>query len=119
GAGAELLGYLQKMRFFSRVEPRDATGEWAVLSLVGPRAAEAVATLGVTELAPPETLPVPGPKFPTGSVPPRATSRYDVRPLIGGDGGWVRRVPLGVDLLVPRDEMPRVVSRLLDAGVPA
>ncbi len=42
GAGAGLLDYLEKMRFFSRVEPRDATADWAVLSLVGPDAVAAV-----------------------------------------------------------------------------
>src|SRR5690606_10558019 len=47
GAAGDLLGYLERMRFFTQVEPRDATSEWAVLSLVGPRAVDAAETLGV------------------------------------------------------------------------
>ena len=43
GATAGLLTYLEKMRFFSQVEPRDATAERALLSLVGPAAPEALA----------------------------------------------------------------------------
>ena len=41
GAGAGLLKYLEMMRFFTRVEPRDASAEMAVLSLVGPDAVAA------------------------------------------------------------------------------
>src|SRR4051794_24814751 len=55
GAGEGLLKYLEAMRFFTRVEPRDATAEIAVLSLVGPGAAEVVG--GLTE---PEVGAVPG-----------------------------------------------------------
>src|ERR1043165_1666925 len=40
GAGAGLLKYLEMMRFFTKVEQRDATSEMAVLSLVGPGAAD-------------------------------------------------------------------------------
>ncbi|MEV4759113.1 folate-binding protein [Micromonospora sp. NPDC049559] len=112
---ADLLTYLEKMRFFSRVDPRDVTADWALLSLVGPRATEAAGALGVAGLAEPETVPVPGPKFAAGSVPPHSTSRYDVRPLAGG--GWARRAPLGVDLLVPRPELDRVVGELTAADV--
>src|SRR3954447_17543316 len=43
GAGAGLLKYLEMMRFFTQVEPRDATAEIAVLSLVGPQAAAVAA----------------------------------------------------------------------------
>jgi tRNA-modifying protein YgfZ len=113
---AGLLTYLEKMRFFTQVDPRDVTADQAVLSLVGPRAAEVVGILGVTGLDEPDALAVPGPKFAGGSLPPRPTMRYDVRPLPGG--GWARRVPLGVDLLVPRAELGRVVSELTGAGVP-
>lgn len=116
GSACDLLGYLEKMRFFTRVEPRDATPDWAVLSLVGPRAVEAVATLGVTGLADPDVIGVPGPKFAAGSVPPRPTTRYDVRPLPAG--GWARRSRLGVDLLVPRVSADEVAGRLDGAGVP-
>ncbi|HEY8533992.1 MAG TPA: folate-binding protein [Micromonospora sp.] len=116
GTAGELVGYLEKMRFFTQVEPRDASAEWAVLSLVGPRATEAVEALGVAGLAAPDVLTVPGPKFPAGAVPPRPTALYDVR-LLGGEIAWARRGPLGVDLLVARSALDQVATRLLDAGV--
>ncbi len=47
---------------------------------------------------------------------PGASVRYDVQPL--PIGGWARRVPLGVDLLVPRSAMDQVVAELRGAGVP-
>jgi folate-binding protein YgfZ len=111
GAGAGLLDYLERMRFFTRVEPRDATAEWAVLSLVGPAAGAAA---GIA-LADPDAVDVPGPKFAAGTVPPRPTILYDVRPL--PDGGWARRTRLGVDLLVPRLALADRVKELLAAGV--
>ncbi|MER7331051.1 MULTISPECIES: folate-binding protein [unclassified Micromonospora] len=116
GATTDLLSYLEKMRFFSRVEPRDATGEHALLSLVGPEAPAAAETLGVTGLAVPDVVAVPGPKFRAGEVPPRPTALYDVKPL--PVGGWARRGPLGVDLLVPRAAMEQVVTQLRGDGVP-
>jgi hypothetical protein len=107
GAGAGLLKYLEMMRFFTKVDPRDATGEIAVLSLVGPGAADVVDGLGE-----PRVAAVPGPKFAAGSVPAHATSLYPVRDFAGG---LARRVPLGVDLLVPRESKAAVIERL---GVP-
>jgi tRNA-modifying protein YgfZ len=107
GAGAGLLRYLEMMRFFTKVEPRDASAELAVLSLVGPGAADLFG-----ELAPPQVAAVPGAKFASGSVPAHATSRYAVRPFAGG---LARRVPLGVDLLVPRAAKRSVIDEL---GVP-
>jgi folate-binding protein YgfZ len=116
GATTGLLSYLERMRFFSKVEPRDVTGEHALLSLVGPQAPAAVETLGVTGLAAPDVVAVPGPKFRSGEVPPRPTALYDVKPL--PVGGWARRGPLGVDLLVPRAAMEQVVTELRGNGVP-
>ncbi|GIJ36801.1 CAF17-like 4Fe-4S cluster assembly/insertion protein YgfZ [Micromonospora andamanensis] len=116
GATAGLLTYLEKMRFFSQVDPRDATAEHALLSLVGPKAAQVTALLDVPPLAEPDVLGLPGPKFRSGELPPRPTARYDVQPL--PQGGWARRGPLGVDLLVPRPAMDQVVARLRDNGVP-
>ncbi len=110
GAGAGLLKYLETMRFFTRVEPRDATAEMAVLSLVGPDAADAVTELGLAE---PRISAVPGPKFRAGAVPAHPTSVYDVREF---ENGLARRVPLGVDLLVPRPAVDDVRRKL---GVPA
>ncbi|HEX5204325.1 MAG TPA: folate-binding protein, partial [Actinoplanes sp.] len=104
GAGAGLLKYLEMMRFFTRVEPRDATAELAVLSLVGPGAADLF-----PDLEEPRVGAVPGPKFAAGSVPPQATSRYSVRAY---EGGLARRVPLGVDLLVPRSAKTAVIEKL-------
>ncbi|MFE9654223.1 YgfZ/GcvT domain-containing protein [Micromonospora sp. NPDC006431] len=116
GMASGLLSYLEKMRFFSKVEPRDATADHALLSLVGPEATGALETLGVTGLAAPDVVAVPGPKFRSGDLPARPSVVYDVRPL--PLGGWARRVPLGVDLLVPRDAMTQVVDELRGAGVP-
>jgi folate-binding protein YgfZ len=105
--GAGLLKYLEMMRFFTRVEPRDASAEIAVLSLVGPGAADLF-----PDLAAPRVGAVPGPKFAAGSVPAEATSTYSVREF---EGGLARRVPLGVDLLVPRERRTAVIEKL---GVP-
>jgi folate-binding protein YgfZ len=106
GAGAGLLKYLQMMQFFTKVAPREATAEMAVLSLVGPGA------VGMFDLAEPVVAPVPGPKFAAGTVPAAPTALYDVRTL---DFGLARRVPLGVDLLVRRSEVEAVKEQL---GVP-
>jgi folate-binding protein YgfZ len=116
GTAADLLTFLEKMRFLMRVEPADVTADWAILSLVGPRAADALATLGVADLPAPQTDPVPGAKFAAGSVPPQPTTRYAVRDL--PSGGWVRRGQLGVDLLVPRAAVGEVAGRLTGTGVP-
>ncbi|MFS8499119.1 MAG: folate-binding protein [Micromonosporaceae bacterium] len=113
---APLLEFLHRMRFLTQVEPRDATGELAVLSLLGPRVGEALAALGCEPLDLPDVLPVPAPKFPSGAVPPRPTARYATRPL--PSGGWARRGRLGVDLLVPREAVDEVWRALGSAGVP-
>jgi folate-binding protein YgfZ len=107
GAGEGLLKYLEMMRFFTRVEPRDATAELAVLSLVGPGAADVVGELGE-----PWVGAVPGPKFAAGSIAAGPTAIYPVREF---EGGLARRVPLGVDLLVPRESKEAVLAKL---GVP-
>lgn len=98
GAGAGLLKYLEMMRFFTKVEPRDAAAERDVWSLVGPGAADLF-----PELAEPRQVPVPGAKFAAGSVPPEPTALYAVREV---NGMLARRVPLGVDLLVPHGQVP-------------
>jgi hypothetical protein len=117
GAAPALLAFLRQMRFLTRVEPRDATAGHAVLSLVGPDADRALAGLGGAAPAGPDLLTVPEPKFATGAVPPRPTSRYGMRAL--PDGGWARRGRLGVDLLVPRPRVAGLVDALTAAGVPA
>jgi tRNA-modifying protein YgfZ len=96
GAGAGLLKYLEMMRFFTRVEPRDASTEMDVYSLVGPGAVDVI-----KDLAEPVVGAVPGAKFAAGSVPAQPTALYAVREV---NGMLARRVPLGVDLLVPKGQ---------------
>jgi hypothetical protein len=95
----ELLGYLQKMVFWSKVEPRDATAELAVLSVVGPDTPAVLAAAGV-------------------AVPERP---HGVLGLPGG--GVVRRMdwpgPDAADLLVPRDALGTWWERLTGAGARA
>jgi folate-binding protein YgfZ len=92
----ELLGYLQKMVFWSKVEPRDATAELAVLSVVGPDTPDVLAAAGVG-----------APDRPHGA-------------LALPDGGFVRRMDWpgqdAADLLVPRDARAAWWERLTAAG---
>ncbi|MFR9804847.1 YgfZ/GcvT domain-containing protein [Pseudonocardia sp. RS010] len=93
----ELLGYLQKMVFWSKVEPRDATGELAVLSLVGPDTAAVLAAAG---------LPAPAGGYASAALP--------------GGTGFVRRMPWpgpdAADVLIPRAERDDWWARLTAAG---
>jgi tRNA-modifying protein YgfZ len=96
GEVPELLGYLQKMVFWSKVEPRDATGELAVLSVVGPETAGVLAAAGVDVPAAPDgALALP-------------------------DGGVARRMAWpgtdAADLLVPREAQAAWWARLTEAG---
>jgi folate-binding protein YgfZ len=132
GAAPALLDFLTSMRFMLRVEPRDATPEYATLTVAGPKAAKVLAATGAVVPADPEVLPVPGAKFATGDVPRRSTSRYGVATLPGG--GFVIHLPAfplstGVDdegsaevfdLLIPRDRLVETAFQLRDAAaVPA
>jgi folate-binding protein YgfZ len=96
GGVPELLAYLVKMVFWSKVEPRDATAELAVLSVVGPSTPDVLARAGA------EVPPGPG----------------GVLALPGS--GFVRRTDGpgadGADLLVPRAERDAWWQRLVDAG---
>jgi tRNA-modifying protein YgfZ len=96
GDAPVLLEYLEKMRFWSKVEPRDATGELAVLSVVGPDTAAVLTRAGA----------------------PAPEGSYASAPLPGG--GLVRRMPWpgpdAADLLVPRAEKDAWTARLADAG---
>ncbi|MEB3370180.1 CAF17-like 4Fe-4S cluster assembly/insertion protein YgfZ [Saccharopolyspora mangrovi] len=91
-----LLQYLDAMRFWSKVEPRDAASELAVLTAMGPDAGGILA--GFTEV-------------PSGA--------YEVRALPGG--GFVRNVPFRAlqtyDLLVPRESLVEWWLKLTDAGI--
>lgn len=93
---AELLAYLQKMVFWSKVEPRDATDELALLSVVGPDTAAVLAAAG---------LPVPEGDHASAALP---------------GGGLVRRMPWpgpdAADVLVPRAERDAWWARLTAAG---
>lgn len=99
GTGADLLAYLDAMRFWSKVEPRDATEEFTVLSVVGPDTPSVLAGAGA-----------PTPERP-----------YDCAALPGG--GVVRRMPWpgpdAADLLVPRAESDAWWARLEAAGARA
>jgi folate-binding protein YgfZ len=114
GQAEPLLDFLTRMRFLMRVEPADVSADFALLSLVGPDADEALIALGVGPLLPPDTVAVPGPKFAAGSVPSRPTTLYSVGAL-PDLGGWARRMPYGADLLVRRGAEADVVEA---AGVP-
>ncbi len=82
GMAEAALDYLQKMRFLKRVELADVTSQWAVWSLVGPGTDDALAKAG---------WPVPT----TGAA-------------ASGEGGFVRRMPYGLDLVVPRGHAPDI-----------
>ena len=96
GRTAPLLDYLTKMVFWSKVQPRDATAELAVLTVLGPDGDAVLAKAGVTA--------------PDG--------QYTLAELPGG--GFARRMPWpgrhAVDLLVPRDQLAEHWQRLTDAG---
>ncbi|MCK2236556.1 MULTISPECIES: folate-binding protein YgfZ [unclassified Crossiella] len=91
-----LLSYLTKMVFWSKVEPKDVSAEFALLTVLGPDTAEVLAKAGA-------------------EVPDVA---YGLSELPGG--GFVRRMPWPtldvVDLLVPHAELITWFQRLADAG---
>lgn len=98
GRGEPLLAYLQRMVFWSDVQP--AASDLAVLSLLGPRCSDpaVLAALGV------EGLP----------------SESTAVALSGG--GFLRRMPAAagqthLDLLVPRADKQQWLDRLTAAGV--
>jgi tRNA-modifying protein YgfZ len=122
GEAPTLLDYLEKMRFWSKVEPR-AADELAVLSVVGP---ETPAVLAAAGAALPEQFGTAIPRSrhlaPDGGAElPRPNSPYASAPLPGG--GVVRRMPWpgpdAADLLVPRADKDAWWARLLGAGARA
>ena len=110
GTASELLDFLIKMRFMTRAELIDSSADWALLSVVGPDAAEAVRRLDVPIPAEPEVQPVPGPKFASSDLAARPSTVFHTVPLPGG--GWVRRHADRFDLLVPRSDVDRVAAQL-------
>jgi tRNA-modifying protein YgfZ len=97
GTAPALAAYLDSMKFWSEVSVRDATEEFAQLSVVGPQVADVLTAAGVEVPAGPEgALALPG-------------------------GGIVRRTPwpldeTSVDLLVPRAGLVDWWERLRGAG---
>lgn len=91
GAAALLLAYLDGMRFWSKVEVRDATGDLARVSVAGPTAADVVAAA-------------------LGIVPPV----FGAATTAGR--GWVRATADGFDVFVARAELGRVAAALTAAG---
>ncbi|HEY0639175.1 MAG TPA: folate-binding protein [Pseudonocardiaceae bacterium] len=93
GHGAELLTYLERMRFWSVVEP--AASDHAVLSLLGPATPGVLAAAGLPEVA-------------------------DGRAAAHGDDVLVRRLDWrtmpAVDVLVPRAAAAGWLARLGEAG---
>ena len=82
----------------------------------GPAAADGAGTLGVTGLAEPDVVAVPGPKFAAGvRAAPAQLPVYDVRPL--PVGGWARRVPArGGPAGAPRPALDAVAASCAAPG---
>lgn len=97
GSGPDLLGFLQKMVFWSKAEPKQAS-DMAVLALLGPdvRRPRLLDALGVTELP----------------------ATYGATALPGG--GFLRTMPWpgehAWELVVPRDRLTHWWRALTDAG---
>ena len=96
GGAAPLLDYLRKMVFWSKVEPRDATAELAVLSVVGPETDGGAGRRRGAHAGRPDGV---------RALPGRRVVRPDERP--GRDV---------VDLLVPRAAQGDWWDRLRAAG---
>jgi len=111
GVGAGLLGYLDGMRFWSKVEVADASAEYAELTLLGPLAWQiAELVLGVTD-------PGIGGAAPLSSTPATGTP-VSGAPQTGVPvtGGFARRTDSGADLLLPRADLTPVATALMAAG---
>ncbi|WP_158884396.1 YgfZ/GcvT domain-containing protein [Amycolatopsis anabasis] len=95
GGPQRLLDYLEAMKFWSKVDITDETGDRAVLTLLGPDADQVLSTVDIELPAAPYAV-------------------------TGFDGGFARRMPWpgrsGVDLVVPRAELTAWWERLTDAG---
>ena len=89
-AGAALLTFLDGMRFWSKVETADATGDLAVVTLAGPTAEGVLA-----------------------AVFPQAGSATAAGPAAGG---FARRTEEGIDLVIDRTRLAEVAALLITAG---
>ncbi len=96
GSGAALFAFLESMRFNLRVEPREVTHDWALLTLAGVKAPAVLTGLAI---------PV--------------TQAGRASPL--SDGGWDRANPgaPSFDLLVRRSELRQWADKLAGAGATA
>lgn len=96
GGAAGLLAFLESMRFSLRVEPREVTDEWALLSVAGPESATVLAGLSI-----------PVPEAGHASALP--------------DGAFVRANPdaSSFDLLVKRSEIWQWADKLAGAETTA
>jgi folate-binding protein YgfZ len=90
GTADDAMAYLQRMRFLKRVEPADVSADWAVLSVVGPLAADFLTAAG---------LPV-----------------AEVGRAVALPAGFVRGMSWGFDLIVARAEAESTIDALLAAG---
>ncbi|WP_026311280.1 CAF17-like 4Fe-4S cluster assembly/insertion protein YgfZ [Parafrankia elaeagni] len=110
-----LLSFLRSMQFMLRVEPIEVTDGVAVLSLVGPRADEvAAAVFGAGAV--PAAGGGAGTATGAGAV---TTGPYPVGQAgAAGEGQrpLLRRMPYGLDLLVPRADLAATADRLRAAG---
>jgi tRNA-modifying protein YgfZ len=145
GTAPALLGYLESMRFLLRVSPADATDAVAVLSVLGPGAVPVVLTALPAILPPGEPqrdavaqlaevgdvhddrqlTAGPYPVVRLSAEPAGWTAAEPVgaaaKPAPGGPTVGVvlaRRLPYGVDLLVPRAALAATARRLAEAGAP-
>ncbi|TVT59261.1 folate-binding protein YgfZ [Amycolatopsis rhizosphaerae] len=95
GGPQTLREYLEAMRFWSKVEIGDVTGDLAILTLLGPDADRILSVLDIALAATPYAV-------------------------TGFEGGFARRMPWpgrsSVDLAVPRAELADWWRRITDAG---
>ena len=98
GTGAALVTFLERMRFMLRVEPAMVTTDWAVLSVVGPKAGDVLAAA---------QLPAPAADYAVVALESGFVRRM---PPIGDGGSTV------FDLVVPRADLETVADSLLAAG---
>ncbi|WP_370945464.1 folate-binding protein YgfZ [Amycolatopsis sp. cg5] len=93
GGKQTLIQYLEAMKFWSKVDIRDVTADFALLTVLGPEAERVLSTVDVQLTA--DVVSLPG-------------------------GGFARRMPCpgksSVDLVVPRAELTDWWGRLTDAG---
>jgi folate-binding protein YgfZ len=95
GGPQTLREYLEAMKFWAKVDIRDATGELALLTVLGPDADQILSTMDIK----------------------LSTEPYRVAAI---PGGFARRMPWpgksSVDLAVPRAELAQWWRRLTDGG---